>query len=113
MHEMTLAESVRDLIEAQAAKEHFHHVRIVELEIGQLAAVDVPALRFALDIALRGTPADGADLVIAEPPGQALCMECSRTVELAQRGDPCSACGSYLLTVVGGDHMRVSGLMVD
>ncbi|MCL1861414.1 MAG: hydrogenase maturation nickel metallochaperone HypA [Proteobacteria bacterium] len=113
MHEMALAESVRDLIEAQAAKERFHHVRTVELEIGRLAAVDVPALRFALGIALRGTPADGADLLIAEPAGQALCTQCSRTLELAQRGDPCSACGSYQLTVVGGDHMRVSGLVVD
>jgi len=113
MHEMSLAESVRDLIEAQAAKERFHRVRTVELEIGRFAAVDVPALRFALGIALRGTPAEGADLVIAEPAGQACCMQCSRTVELVQRGDPCPACGSYQLTVVGGDHMRVSGLVVD
>jgi len=113
MHEMSLAESVRDLIEAQAKKEHFHHVRTVELEIGRLAAVDVQALRFALDIALRGSPADGAELVIAEPAGQAWCMQCSRTVELAQRGDACPACGGYQLTVVGGDQMRVSGLLVD
>ncbi|MDR0458513.1 MAG: hydrogenase maturation nickel metallochaperone HypA [Burkholderiaceae bacterium] len=113
MHEMSLAESVRDLIEAQAKKERFRHVRAVELEVGRLAAVDVQALRFALDIALRGTSAEGAELVIAEPAGQAWCMQCSRTVELAQRGDPCPACGSYQLTVTGGDQMRVSGLVVE
>ena len=113
MHEMSIAESIRDLIDAQAVKEQFHHVRTVELEIGQLAAVDVSALRFALDIALRGTTAEGAELVIAEPAGQAWCMQCSRTVEVAQRGDPCPACGGYQLTVTGGDQMRVSGLVVD
>jgi hydrogenase nickel incorporation protein HypA/HybF len=112
MHEMALAESIRDLIEAQAEKERFARVRTVELEIGQLAAVDVPALRFALDVALRGTFADGAELVIVEPAGQALCTQCSRTVELAQRGDVCPICGGYQLTVVGGDQMRVSGLLV-
>ena len=113
MHEMSIAESIRDLIDAQAVKEKFHHVRTVELEIGQLAAVDVSALRFALDIALRGTTAEGAELAIAEPTGQAWCMQCSRTVEVAQRGDPCPTCGSYQLTVTGGDQMRVSGLVVD
>jgi Zn finger protein HypA/HybF involved in hydrogenase expression len=33
MHEMSLAESVRDPIEAQTAKEHFCRVRTVELEV--------------------------------------------------------------------------------
>jgi len=113
MHEMALAESVRDLIEAQAVKQGFRRVRTVELEIGQLAAVDSAALRFALDIALRGTSAEGAALDITEPAGQAWCMRCSNTVELARRGDPCPACGGYQLTVVGGDQMRVSGLVVD
>ncbi|MDR2852189.1 MAG: hydrogenase maturation nickel metallochaperone HypA [Burkholderiaceae bacterium] len=113
MHEMSLAESIRDLIETQARKERFNRVRTVELEIGQLASVDSAALRFALDIALRGTPADGAELVIAEPAGQAWCMHCARTVELAQRGDGCPACGGYQLAVTGGDQMRVSGLLVD
>jgi len=112
MHEMALAESIRGLIDAQAAREGFRRVHIVELEIGQLAAVDVSALRFALDIALRGTTASGAELVIAEPSGQAWCVACSSPVELARRGDACPACGSYQLTVTGGDQMRVSGLVV-
>ncbi|MDR2001199.1 MAG: hydrogenase maturation nickel metallochaperone HypA [Zoogloeaceae bacterium] len=112
MHEMTLAESIRDLIDAQAAKEGFRRVHTVELEIGQLAAVDVPALRFALNIALRGSVAGDAELAITEPSGQAMCVQCSTPVELAQRGDPCPACGSYELTVVSGGQMRVSGLVV-
>jgi hydrogenase nickel incorporation protein HypA/HybF len=113
MHEMSLAESIRDLIGAQADKEGFGRVRSVELEIGKLAAVDAQALRFALDIALRGTSADGAELVIAEPAGQAWCMRCGQTVELERRGDPCPACGGYQLAVTSGDQMRVSGLVVD
>jgi len=113
MHEMALAESIRDLINAQAVREGFRRVHTVELEIGRLATVDVSALRFALNIALRDTTANGAELVIAEPPGQALCMQCSNPVELARRGDVCPNCGGYQLTVVGGDQMRVSGLLVD
>jgi hydrogenase nickel incorporation protein HypA/HybF len=113
MHEMALAESIRDLIDAQAAREGFRRVCTVELEIGRLAIVDVPALRFALDIALRDTIAGGAELVIDEPSGQALCMQCSNSVELAQRGDACPDCGGYQLTVTDGDQMRVSGLVVE
>jgi hydrogenase nickel incorporation protein HypA/HybF len=113
MHEMSLAESIRDLIGAQADKAHFDRVRTVELEIGKLAAVDAQALRFALEIVLRGTSAHGAELVIAEPAGQAWCMHCAQTVQLDRRGDACPACGGYQLAVTGGDQMRVSGLVVD
>jgi hydrogenase nickel incorporation protein HypA/HybF len=113
MHEMSLAESIRDLIGAQADKQGFGRVRVVELEIGKLAAVDTEALRFALNIALRGTSAEGAELAIAEPDGQAWCMPCARTVTLDRRGDACPACGGYQLAVTSGNQMRVSALVID
>lgn len=110
---MALAESIRDLIGVQAVREGFRRVHTVELEIGRLAAVDGSALRFALNIALRDTTASDAELVIAEPPGQAWCAQCSNSVELARRGDACPACGSDQLTVTGGDRMRVLALVVE
>lgn len=113
MHEMAIAHSILDLVEREAARQHATRVRTLELEIGQLANVDVGALRFALDVVLRDTIAHGARLEVAEPPGQAVCLRCGDDVALARRGEPCAACGSYQLAVTGGDTLRVAGMIVD
>jgi hydrogenase nickel incorporation protein HypA/HybF len=85
-------------------------VRSVRLEIGQLAAVEIDALRFSFDVVKRGSVADAARLDVIELPGQAWCMQCAETVALAQRGDGCPRCGSHQLQVTGGDELRVKDI---
>jgi hydrogenase nickel incorporation protein HypA/HybF len=109
---MSLAEGIVGVIEESARAQGFSTVRTVWLEIGRLAAVEVEALRFSFDVVKRGTVADGAELEIIDVPGTAWCMQCSDSVEIAQRGDECPRCGSYQLQVSGGDAMRVKELEV-
>jgi len=113
MHELSLAEGIRSLIEDEASRYRYQRIREIELEVGQLANVDTGALRFALDVALRGSIADGSVVTIHEPPGHAWCMRCAGTVEITRRGDACPACGSYQLAITDGDQMRVAGMVVD
>ena len=46
MHEMSLAEGILQLIEETTRGENLKRVSAVYLELGQLASVDVEALRF-------------------------------------------------------------------
>ena len=68
------------LIEDSARQEEFSKVTVVWLEIGQLAGVDVEAMRFCFDAVTRGSLAEGANLEIIAIPGTAWCMNCSATV---------------------------------
>ncbi|ACC76250.1 MULTISPECIES: hydrogenase maturation nickel metallochaperone HypA/HybF [Paraburkholderia] len=113
MHEVSVAEGIRDVIEDEARRHQYRCVREIGLEVGQLANVDTRALRFALDVALRGSLANGSVVTIHEPPGHAWCMRCGDTVELRRRGVGCPACGSYQLAVTDGDQMRIIGMVVD
>ena len=45
MHEMSLAEGVLQIVEDSARREHFGAVRVVRLEIGELAGVEVDKAR--------------------------------------------------------------------
>lgn len=113
MHEMSLAEGVLGVIEDTLAAQPGgvrEVVRSVRLEIGQLAAVELEALRFSFDVVKRGTAADDAVLEVIEVPGAAWCMKCCATVAVAQRGDACPACGSYQLQVTAGDELRVKDI---
>jgi hydrogenase nickel incorporation protein HypA/HybF len=113
MHEMSLAESVVQIIEDYARREGFARVKTVWLEIGSLSGVETEAMRFCFDAASRSSPAEGARLEIVELPGTAWCMKCSESVALGSRQEPCPRCGSYQLQVTGGTEMRVKELEVD
>ncbi len=112
MHEMSLAESVREIVEDTARAHSALRVSAVRLEIGALSHVEVEAMRFAFDVVMRGSVAEGARLEIEQPPGSAWCMHCSQQVAVAQRGEPCPHCGSHQLQVNGGDRMRVVDIEV-
>ena len=113
MHEMSLAENVREIIEDAASAQGFRHVRRVVLAIGELAAVETDALQFCLDVVLEGSVAEGAALDFVVTPGEGWCTRCAQTVALHERYDPCPHCGSYGLEVRAGAQMRVSALEVD
>ena len=113
MHEMSLAESVREIVEDTARSNGARRVQAVRLEIGALSQVEAQAMRFAFDVVMRGSLAEGARLEIVETAGTAWCMLCSAAVQVERRGDPCPRCGSHQLQVTGGDRMRVMDIEID
>lgn len=112
MHEMSLAEGIRSVIEDQARAHGFARVMVVRLEIGRFAGVEKPALDFAFDVVMRGSPAEGARLEMIDLPGRALCFDCEKTVEIADRLAPCPLCGGGRLMPDGGDEMRIKDMEV-
>ena len=112
MHEMSLAESVREIVEQTARSNGARRVSSVRLEVGRLAEVEVDALRFAFDVVMRGSLADAARLDIVETDGAAWCMKCAEPITIARRGEACPRCSSWQLQVTGGDRMRVMDIEI-
>ena len=113
MHEMSLAESVLELVAAAARREAATRVRLVVLEIGQLAAVEPEALRFCFDAVARDTLAATAALEVVEVPGAAWCLNCDATVAVSERYDACPQCGGYQLQLTAGTEMRVREIEIE
>ncbi len=112
MHEMSLCEGILEVIEEEAARQSFQQVKQVVLEIGDLAGVEVEAMRFSFDIVMKGTIADAATLTIVQVPGMAKCDSCHQTVSIKQRFDACPACNHYPLTPLSGEELRIKELEV-
>ena len=113
MHEMALAQSVIELVEERARADVFSRVRTIRLAIGALAHVDPRALEFGFDVVARGTIAEGARLAIDRPAGRAWCTDCSETVDVGERGEPCPKCGGFKWMLTEGDDLRVVELEVE
>lgn len=110
MHEMSLCEGIRQVIEDQARTHDVARITRVRVEIGRFAGVEREALQFAWDVVMRGSVAEGAELVTLDLPGRALCFDCMKEVEIADRLDPCPLCGGGKLMPQGGDEMRIKDL---
>lgn len=113
MHELSLAESVVQIVEETRCAQGGGRVRTVCLEIGALAAVEVEALRFCFEVVVRDTAFADARLEIAEIPGLGCCKVCAQTTPVGALYDACPHCGGYPVEVVQGTEMRVKAIEID
>jgi hydrogenase nickel incorporation protein HypA/HybF len=112
MHELAIAQSVLEIVEAAARRHDAHRVSAIHLELGGLSCVDSQALRFCFDAVTRGTIAQSATLDIDRIAGEAWCMPCGAAVPLQSLGDACPRCGGYQMAVTRGEEMRVKDIEI-
>jgi hydrogenase nickel incorporation protein HypA/HybF len=113
MHEVSLLESMLDLIEDNAQDKNYSRVKRVCIEIGTLSCVEPDALRFAFDVVMQNTLADDALLDILTMPGQAWCPICGKTIGIDSLYDPCPSCQSFDIRVTQGMEIRLKELDVE
>jgi hydrogenase nickel incorporation protein HypA/HybF len=110
MHEMSITQGVVDICESHAKG---GRVTSVTLEIGELSGVVPDAIEFCFDACTRGTPLEGARLLIERIPARGRCHECGDEFALAAYFDPCPACGAYGVYLLSGEELRVKELEVE
>ena len=113
MHELSLAQSLAELVEAEARKAGASRVTLVRLALGALGNVEADAMRFCFDAATRGTLAEGAVFDVVTMPGAGWCLDCAHTVPLAQRFGACPDCGGERVRMIAGDELRLTELEVE
>ena len=72
MHELSIAVSIVEVVEEEAARNNATRVQSVRLRLGLLAGVAKEALLFSYGIACEGTPLEGSRLLIDEAEGMDL-----------------------------------------
>lgn len=108
MHELAIAESVLETITTHIGE---RSVREIRLEVGRLSGVSADALRFCFALAAADTTADGANLVIEEPPGRAHCVTCGEEFVVEDPILLCG-CGSSDVRILAGEELRILSVEV-
>ena len=112
MHEVALAERmVRIALEAAAANGG-GRVTGAKLLLGALSCAEPETLRFAFDIAARGTGAEGCGLQIVRVPAKLRCRECGGEHE-GELLEPCPVCRSIGFEVLQGRELRMESIDVE
>ncbi len=112
MHEISLLENVREILQSHAQSQRFTRVKKVTLEIGQLSCVEPEALSFAFDVVMKDTLVEGAELLITISDGRGVCDRCQQQIMMETLHDPCSYCGNPSVTITQGGEMKIKDLLV-
>lgn len=112
MHELSLLENVREILEDHAINQNFSKVTQVTLEIGKLSCIEPEALRFGFDVVMKGSLAQNAKLLITELDGVGLCQQCGQQLVMETLYEPCASCGSPNVKILQGRGMKIKDLTV-
>ncbi|MFT6924675.1 MAG: hydrogenase nickel incorporation protein HypA/HybF [Psychromonas sp.] len=113
MHELSIAESIIDLLEEHAITHKFKKVTKITLEIGVLAGIEKSALFFCFDAAAQNSIAQGAQLLIEEKLAKGFCKHCQCQVTATDWYQPCPYCGQLLINITEGEQMNIKSLEVE
>ncbi len=112
MHELSIVIGIVDLASEQVRRAGRRQVDRIDLDIGSLAGVELDALDFAWQSAVRRTVLQDAERRINRIPGKARCLDCGAVFPVSELYEPCPRCGEYLTELLQGKELRVKSLVV-
>lgn len=107
MHEVSIAESILDLIERQAGR--IVTLREVEVRVGPLSGVSADSLDFCFATVARQKGFGSPVLKLERTLVDIQCDSCRNRYRIPDPIDPCPHCGSWQRTILGGDELRLLG----
>ncbi len=108
MHELSIAESIVDIIHQYVEPEKLPLVRAVSVKVGSLSGVVPDSLEFGFTAITAGTPLADARLELHLVPFVLKCGTCNAVAELAPGVALCPECGSLNTTAVSGTELNVT-----
>lgn len=110
MHELSIVHGVVGIVEERAKG---RRVKAVRMRIGDLAGIEIDAVRFCFDVCTNGTSVEGARLDIDRVVGRGRCCACGQEREVKDRVFLCPCGGPGGMELVSGDELSVVSMEVD
>lgn len=108
MHELGIATSILETVEAEAKRNPRVSFTEVGVRIGAVAGVDVDSLTFGWEAITKDTKWESLKLVIELVPRKNRCTFCGNTFEVRDYEIQCPACGSLNTESISGDELDMA-----
>ncbi len=113
MHEMSIAESIVEIIRETLGEDNHRKLVSVTVEVGELTAVVPESLEFCFNAIIETTPYRGAKIHIKNVPLTGQCPDCEKEFPIQKFSFVCPECGSRQIKILGGQELKVSELEVE
>ena len=108
MHELSVAESIVDIVKDYVPVNDLPNVRIIKVQVGEMSGVVSDSLEFCYEAIKTDTVLKNSVLVIEKIPFLVYCNDCKTETTNIYGMRSCSNCGSFQTDVVSGTDMKVS-----
>jgi hydrogenase nickel incorporation protein HypA/HybF len=107
MHELSIAQSILDIVHQYVPTDRSNTVKSVKLRVGELSGVVADSLEFCFSAIVADTPLRGTTLDIERIPFTLHCKQCENTFTSEYGIVICPKCGSDSTEVIAGTEMQV------
>ncbi len=108
MHELGIAQSVIDAVQAEAARHAGAKPLKIAVRVGELSAIDPEALRFSFDALTRETELENLLLEIEVCPRRHRCNDCGTEFNVRDFIFTCPKCGSAGNQCISGEELELA-----
>jgi hydrogenase nickel incorporation protein HypA/HybF len=113
MHELRIASSIVDAVQAEMSKRPSARVVNVGIRVGDIAGVDAEALRFGFSALIQETDLGPVGLEIEKIPYLRVCRTCGVEFRVDDFAAGCPDCGAVRTGFVSGDELEIAFLEVE
>jgi hydrogenase nickel incorporation protein HypA/HybF len=108
MHELAIAQSIVEAVEAKASECDATQVKAVRLKIGEASGVVTDSLTFCFEMLANLDPTlAGAQLLIDTMPHRAHCQYCAREFSVTNFVAQCPTCKEWSNEIVSGTELQI------
>lgn len=112
MHEMSIAQSIVDIVREEMARYDVKKLEAINLAVGKMSAVVPQHLSFCFSVLVDKTDLEGTRLNIREVPMNYRCHACGHGFEAEQVALACPACGEEAPRLEHGRELSVESIEV-
>lgn len=113
MHELSIAQSIMEIVQSNVPAGRGNLVRSVRVRIGRVSGVVPESLDFCFTAITHNTPLSGAALDIEAVPFMLHCRVCKKSFEGEMGVVVCPECGGTDTEVLSGFDLQVVSIELD
>jgi hydrogenase nickel incorporation protein HypA/HybF len=112
MHELSIAQSIVDIVQQHVPDCREGAVEWVRIQVGQLAGVVPESLEFCFSVIVSDTPLSGARLEIDYVATKSRCTACDESFFMEKPAFRCPSCGGSELKLISGTELQVVEIQI-
>ena len=113
MHEVSIIQSVIEIVTNKAIENKFTKVNKVSLKIGQLSGVMPESLNFAFKSCIINTMLEGSTLEIEKVSAVAKCIDCMKEFPIDHFNKLCPSCNKFSSNIISGYELFINTIEGD
>ena len=113
MHEFSLAQNIIEIVDESLKKNGASKAVEVDLEVGTLSGVEIPALEMALESLKPNSVMESTEIKLIITKAKAVCRNCKAEYYPEDLFSPCPKCSSYGPEIVTGKELLVKSIVAE